>query len=63
LSCDVSIICIKGFNPPDFIIRSLLNGESPEMFPIAHTACYAMDGFDDYNNLTNKGIPPLSMID
>lgn len=33
------------------------------MFPIAQTACYAISKFGDDNNFTNKGIPPLSIID
>lgn len=54
---------IKGSTPPTLKIRSLYCVQSPAILPIAQTAYSAMSLYWELSNLTNRYIPPLSMID
>lgn len=57
------IIVINGSTPPTLNIRSLYYVQSPAILPIAQTAYSAISLYYELNNLTNKYIPPLSIID
>lgn len=52
----------KLIRPPIFKTKSLLSVESPAMLPIAQRAYSATIRWGLFNNSTNKGIPPNSII-
>lgn len=58
----VSIIFIKGSSPLNLRIKSLYTAQSPAILPRAQIAYSAISMCFEDNNLTNIGIPPLSMI-
>ena len=58
----VFMIWINGSTPPTLRIKSLYYVQSPAILPIAHTAYSAISLYGELKSLTNKYIPPLSII-